>query len=229
MRIGEMIVGALASRDGVLQQRKPVPYEQDSMKNRRKRLTSRTGFSLVDIVASVAVIATVSALSVPQVIDVVDSMKLGMSIRDVERELQFARLKAVASNRPMRVRFDCPSAGKVRVVEVLGTSALPDANDADSVLNRCSETAYPYSPTGAGKSRLTRPDNDGPIRTLQAGATFTATQTLEFWPNGTVHTACQAACETSTTRITTVTLTLSRKKKTKTITVNGIGKIQMER
>jgi uncharacterized protein YycO len=128
----------------------------------------------------------------------------------------------------MRVRFDCPSAGKVRVVEVIGTPVTPDANDADAVVNRCSETAYPYSPTGADRSRLTRPNNDGPVRTVYTGTTFTAKQTLEFWPNGTVHTPCQAAC-TSVPQINTVTLTMSRKSKTKNITVNGLGKILMVR
>jgi hypothetical protein len=143
--------------------------------------------------------------------------------------LQFARLKAVATNRPMRVRFDCPSAGKVRVVEVIGTSAAPDANDADTYLSRCSESVYPYSPTGADRNRLTRPNNDGAVKTVYTGTTFTQKQTLEFWPNGSVHTACQAACDTSSTQIGTVTLTLSRKSKTKNITVNGLGKILLDR
>lgn len=201
----------------------------DSMKHVISRMKSAVGFSIVDMVATLAVIATVSAMSVPQVIDAVDSMRLGMSVRDVERELQFARLKSVSTNRPMRVRFDCPSAGKIRAVEIIGTPALPDANDADAVPGRCSETTYPYSPTGADQSRLTRPNNDGAIRTVYSGTTFTAKQTLEFWPNGTVHTPCQAACDTSGTQINTVTLTLSRKSKTKNITVNGLGKILQDR
>lgn len=199
------------------------------MKNVYWRMKSAKGFSIIDTVATLAVIATISAMAVPQVIDALDSMRLGMSARDVERELQFARLKAVSTSRPMRVRFDCPSAGTIRVVEVLGTPAAPDANDADAVAARCSETTYPYRPTGADQSRLTRPNNDGTIRTLYTGATFTAKQTLEFWPNGTVHTACQAACDTSGTQIGTVTLTLSRKSKTKNITVNGLGKILTDR
>lgn len=206
-----------------------APLIARHMKNIRGRLASEIGFSIIDMVATMAVIATVSAMALPQITSGLDSMRLGMSARDVERELQFARLKAVATNRPMRVRFDCPSAGKVRVVEVIGTSAAPDSNDADAVTNRCSETTYPYSPTSAGQSRLTRPNNDGPIRNLYPDTTFTVAQTLEFWPNGTVHTACQVACDTSVTRIGTVTLTLSRKSKTKNITVNGLGKILLDR
>jgi Tfp pilus assembly protein FimT len=200
------------------------------MKNLSERLKSPLGISLMDMLASMAVICTVSGIAVPQLLNVADSMRLGMSLRDVERELQFARLKAVSTNRPMRVRFDCPSAGKLRVVEVIGSSSVPDANDADAVLNRCSETAYPYRPTGADASRLTRPNNDGPVRTLYSGTTFTAKQTLEFWPNGTVHTACQAACsDVAGTQIATATITLSRKSQTKNITVNGLGKIIMDR
>jgi Tfp pilus assembly protein FimT len=104
------------------------------MKSGHRRLASAAGFSLVDILGVLAIIATVSAMAVPQVSSGLDSMRLGMSLRDVERELQFARLKAVTANRPMRVRFDCPAAGSIRVVEVIGTSAVPDANDADSVI-----------------------------------------------------------------------------------------------
>jgi Tfp pilus assembly protein FimT len=199
------------------------------MKHLVSRLHEAVGFSLTDMLATMAVIATVSAVAVPQAVNIVDQMRLGMAERDVERELQFARLKSVATNRPMRVRFDCPAAGQVRAVELIGTPAAPDANDADTYTSRCSEATYPYRPTGADQSRLTRPNNDGPIRYLQSGTTFTAKQTLEFWPNGTVHTACQNACDTTATQITTVTITLTRKGSTKNITVNGIGKILMDR
>ena len=199
------------------------------MKNVTSRLKSPLGFTLMDMIAVMAVITTVSAIAIPQTLNALDSMRLGMSLRDVERELQYARLKSVSTNRPMRVRFDCPSAGRIRAVEVIGTSAAPDANDADAVAGRCSETTYPYRPTGADQSRLTRPNNDGAIRTVYSGTTFTAKQTLEFWPNGTVHTACQVACAGGGAQINTVTLTLSRKSKTKNITVNGLGKILQDR
>jgi Tfp pilus assembly protein FimT len=193
-----------------------------------RRIRGSRGFSIIDVVATLALIGTLSVIAVPQVSNVVDRMRLGMSERDVERELQFARLKSVATQRVMRVRFDCPSAGRVRVVELLGTPTAPEANDADAVLSRCSDKTYPYSPTGADKSRLTRPNNDGPVRTLFTGTTFTAKQTLEFWPNGTVHTACQAACG-SAPQIGTVTLTLRRKGISRNIKVNGLGKIRMDR
>src|SRR5258708_38608836 len=110
------------------------------MKNLGTHLTREGGFSVVDMLATMAIIATIAAMASPQAVNMVDSLRLGMAERDVERELQFARLKSVATNRPMRVRFDCPTTGKLRVVEVIGTPASPDPNDADSVLNRCNET-----------------------------------------------------------------------------------------
>lgn len=199
------------------------------MKNLHWRLKSVRGFSITDLVVTLAIMGTCAAIALPQLGNAVDGMRLGMSEREIERELQFARLKAVSVNRPMRVRFDCPSAGKVRVVELLGTSASPDANDADSYTNRCSETAYPYRPTGADSSRLTRPNNDGAIRYMYPGTTFTAKKTLEFWPDGSVHADSGAGNPWPNIGLAGVTITLSRKGKTKNIMVNSLGKILMDR
>jgi len=200
------------------------------MKNAGRHFRSALGFSIVDMLATLAVISTVAAIAAPSAVDMVDSMRLGMSERDVERELQFARLKAVSTSRPMRVRFDCPSTGKLRVVELLGTPANPDANDADTYLNRCSESLYPYSPTGADQSRLTRPNNDGAIRLLQPQTTFSAKKTLEFWADGSVHADLNGGANPWPNIGTTgVTITLTRKGKTKNIKVNGLGKILMDR
>lgn len=199
------------------------------MKNVYWRMKRAVGYTLVDTLATVAVAATVSAIAAPAAVNMVDNSRIGIATRDIERELQYARLKAVATNRPMRVRFNCPSAGKFRAVELIGTTQLPDATkDADSYTDRCSETLFPYSPTGADMSRLTRPNNDGPIRTLPLGATFTATKTLEFWPNGTVH-ADTGAVNPWPIVGTSVTITVTRKSKNKNIVVNGFGKIQQDR
>lgn len=199
------------------------------MKNGHRHLASAVGFSIVDVLATLAIIGTVSAMAAPQISGALDSMRLGMSLRDVEREMQFARLKAVSVNRPMRLRFDCPVAGSIRVVEVIGTSAVPDVNDGDAVTNRCSEAIYPYSPTGADQSRLTRPNNDGAVRTVYTGSTFTAKKTLEFWADGSVHADAGTGNPWPNIGSVGTTITLSRKSKTKNITVNGLGKILMDR
>jgi hypothetical protein len=196
------------------------------MSTTRSQLTDSHGFSLVDMLAVVALIATVAAMATPGMVDSVDNMRLGMTVREVERELQFARLKSVSSNRPMRVRFDCPIAGQFRVVELIGTPRSPLA--ADAAANRCDETIYPYSPTGADASRLTRPNNDGPLRRLSQMASFTAFATLEFWPDGSVHADGGTGNPWPTVSNNGVTITVSRKGKTRNITVNSGGKIQLQ-
>jgi len=181
---------------------------------------------MVDMLATIAIIATMAAIAAPQMVDGVDRMRLGMSARDVERELQFARLKSVSTNRPMRLRFNCPVAGQFRVVELIGTTRNPAA--ADGAANRCDEAIYPYRPTGGDQNRLTRPNNDGVLRRLQPQATFTAFPTLEFWPDGSVHMDIGVGNPWPPLTAAGATITLSRKGKTRSISVNALGKINLQ-
>jgi type II secretory pathway pseudopilin PulG len=194
--------------------------------HRRRRAATAAGFTMVDMVATIAIIATLAAVATPQMLNGVDGMRLGVSARDVERELQFARLKAVSTNRPMRVRFNCPVADQFRVVELIGTPINPLA--ADTATNRCDESIYPYRPTGADANRLTRPNNDGPLRRLQPLATFVAFPTLEFWPDGSVHADTGVGNPWPVLTAAGATVTVSRKSKTRNITVNALGKIQLQ-
>src|SRR5262245_991122 len=196
------------------------------MQMHRRRATDAEGFTMVDMVATIAIIATLAAVATPQMLNGVDGMRLGMSARDVERELQFARMKAVSTNRPMRIRFNCPVAGQFRVVELIGTPRTPLAQD--TATNRCDESIYPYRPTGADANRLTRPNNDGAVRRLQPQATFTAFPTLEFWPDGSVHADTGAGNPWPTLPVAGATVTVSRKNKTRNITVNALGKGQLQ-
>jgi hypothetical protein len=129
----------------------------------------------------------------------------------------------------MRVRFNCPVAGQIRAVELIGTSAVPNANDADAVIDRCKESLYPYKTTGSDTSRLTKPNNDGAVRYLDSSVSFTASKTIEFWPDGTAHVDTGAGNPWPGAGTPGVTITLTRKGKTKNIVVNGLGKIQLDR
>jgi hypothetical protein len=163
----------------------------------------------------------------------VDQMRLGMSVRDVERELQYARLTAVSTNHAMRVRFDCPAVGMFRVVELIGTTAQPKPADNPADQSRCDEANYPYVANGADQNPLTRPNNDGPVRRLQAGVSFPAffKPTLEFWPDGTVHGRSLVNPWPLLNPSATVTLTRVRGgvRTNKSIRVNAFGKIDMDR
>jgi prepilin-type N-terminal cleavage/methylation domain-containing protein len=180
------------------------------------------GFSFIELVMVLAVVAIVAAIALPTIGRVADSIRVSTSGRAVERELQSARLTAVSANRAMRVRFNCPGPGQFRMVELIGTPRAPDA--ADSAADRCDPVKYPYPVPD--RNVLTRPNNDGPVRTIDSLVQFTTTTTVEFWPDGTAHS--QGASNPWPAIVAPVTISVQRGTYTKSITVNGVGKVQVQ-
>lgn len=194
------------------------------------------GFSLLELLLVVALLATVGAMAVPAVTNSLDGMRVGMSAREVERELQTARLKAVSTNKPIRVRFNCPAADQYRRVELIGTPGSPTTSDGDGqAATRCNDTGvYRYPDMNQGVFDV--PNHDGPLKRLDPSVTFGTTRTLEFWPDGTVHANDGSGNPWPVVPDNApVTITLQKKTGTsaaiaaslKTIEVNGVGKIQL--
>jgi|SRR3954468_15428865 len=173
------------------------------------------GFTVSEMLIVVAAISTIAVIALPVMKDMTASIKLSEASRLVEREMQDARLKAVSSNRVIRVRLNCPSTGYIRSVELLGTAA-------DDATNRCMTTAYPFPPPDTDIT--TRPNFDGPVRSLPAGATV-GNAVLQFSPDGT---AVQVINGVPTTIATSVAVVITRGGKSKTVTVNNAGKIQLQ-
>ena len=186
-------------------------------------LSSVRGFTLIDTMVAVAIIGIVSAIAVPSITSAIDSTRLAQSTREVERELQIAKARAVGKGRAIRMRFNCPAAGMYRITEVIGTVSSPAA--ADSAMNRCDEAMYRFPANDVDP--LTLPNLDGPLRRLPTSVTFGAAQTLEFWPDGTAH-YDSGASPWQMLPVAGVTITLTRKGVTSTIRVNGLGKIQVQ-
>jgi prepilin-type N-terminal cleavage/methylation domain-containing protein len=178
------------------------------------RARNDRGFSVIELMMVVLMLGTLAAIAVPVMTDMTASIKLNEAARIVEREMQDARLKAVSSNRVIRVRLNCPAAGYIRSVEVLGTAA-------DNASNRCMTTAYPFPPPD--DDIMTRPNFDGPVRVLPNSATVT-NQVLQFSPDGT---AAEVISGVSTTIATPVSITISRNSRSRTVTVNNVGKVQL--
>lgn len=172
-----------------------------------------SGFSLTELMLVVAIAGTLMAIAVPIATDMTASTKLNEAARLVEREFQDARLRAVASNRSLRVRTNCPSVGFVRSVEVLGTAA-------DTAANRCLQTAYPFP---ADTDLMTRPNYDGPVRTIPNAATAT-TATIEFSPDGTARLVVAGVAQPMAEQ----TITVTRQNRSRTVRVNGAGKVQIQ-
>jgi len=183
------------------------------------RHRSQAGFTLIDMLIVIAVLGILAAVSVPSLSAVGQRMKLGQGQREVERELQTARLKAVTGNRRMRVRFNCPSVRTYRMVEVIGSAA-------DDAANRCAETTYPAVPPD--NNPLTKPNLDGPVRYLPQDVSFGSAAALEFAPDGTVkYLSGGNYVAVPDPTGTAITLTKVGMPDVVRITVNRLGKVQV--
>jgi type II secretion system protein H len=182
-----------------------------------------SGFSLIELLVVTTLIVIVSAIAVPLMTNASDAIKLSQSARGVEREMQTARLRAVSANQAMRLRFDCPAAKQYRMVELVGTPSVPAA--ADSAANRCSLSNYQYP--APDNNMLTRPNNDGPVRQVDASVSFSQAATVEFWPDGTAHTNNGGVNPWPAIPSPGANIILSRNGKTRTILVNSVGKVQL--
>jgi Tfp pilus assembly protein FimT len=182
-------------------------------------MRSDRGFSLIEVLAITAVIAVVGAISVPAFLNIVDGMRLGTSARELERQLQDARLKAVSTNRRIRLRTNCPVTGQYRMVQVLGSVTTVDTRDV--AVSRCSETTYPFN--ASNQNPVTKLQ-DGPVQRLYQGVTV-GTVSVEFTGDGQAYSVDTAGVRS--VLATPLTITLTRNSKTRGITVNGLGKIQL--
>jgi prepilin-type N-terminal cleavage/methylation domain-containing protein len=175
---------------------------------------ARAGFTLTELLITIGIFATLAAMAMPVYSDLAENSRLNSAAREVERELQSARLKAVGTNRTLRVAFNCPVAGQFRTLEVLGTAT-------DNQLNRCTDVAFPYPP--ADQDPFTRPNHDGPMRRLTLQTTVT-TQVVEFRPNGT---ALQVVGGAAQAIVGDLAVTVTRRGRSRTVTVNAMGKVTL--
>ncbi len=182
------------------------------------------GFTLVELMITIGLFSILAAISIPLLLSSLWVMRLNASARDVHSELQKARLLAVSTNRPIRVRFDCPAVGQFRAVELIGTPSAPDVRDSAS--NRCDPAVYPYP--SPDQNLLTRPNHDGPVRYLRQQMSFAASKTIEFWPDGTAHADAGSGNPWPPIGTTGANIQVAYQTTTRTITVNGIGKVSMQ-
>jgi type II secretory pathway pseudopilin PulG len=111
------------------------------------------GFSVIEVTVVAGVAMITLGLAAPSIITAIDSYKFNSEVQTVAATIRSARYKAVASNVTLRLRFNCPATGQMRLVEVTGNSAIDTATD------RCDTTAYPYPDPDASAA----PNNDGPV------------------------------------------------------------------
>lgn len=129
------------------------------------------GFSLVELLITVALIGIMGAMSLPVLSGARRRAAIYSAQRDVAAQIRTARFSAVTGNKVMQVRFNCPSTGQYRVIEVTGDTTI------DNDTARCS---YPWPDFDSS----TLPNSDGPVVLLPDGVSFSATQNLSIDTRG---------------------------------------------
>lgn len=148
------------------------------------------GFSVVEVVVVAAVTMITVGLAAPSITGAIETYQFNSDVQNVAATIRSARFTAVASNVRMRVRFNCPSTGQMRIVEVTGDAAIDTATD------RCDLSAYPYPDPDADEA----PNNDGPVLQMSSSTDLPAsTSGLEISTAGRVVplTSCPACSAAS--------------------------------
>jgi prepilin-type N-terminal cleavage/methylation domain-containing protein len=187
----------------------------------KHRRRGDAGFTLTELLMVMAVFIIMAGVAMPQLGRALVLYRLGIAVREVERELQTARVNSVQANRPVRVLFNCPATGQFRRVEVLGEPGLPDGRD--NSLARCSDSTFPYP--APDLDPLTRPNLDGPVRYLPVGVAMAGIGGIEFLPNGTARSASAGSFTFANIGTTGVLATVTKEAGSRSVLVNGMGRV----
>lgn len=179
--------------------------------------SSRGGFSLIELILVASVMVVLMAIAIPQFI-VNDRVRVNNAAREVREALQTARLRSVAVNRALQVRFNCPATGQYRIVEA-GTW---------SEGGRCDPAVYPY-PAPADAAYLTppKPRFDGPLQRVHDHVALNSAEpglVVQFSPDGRAMKVVSGVTEAISSSVT-LPVTVSANGYQKTITINGLGKV----
>lgn len=179
------------------------------------KVSSRAGYTMVELMMVVALMAIMMAFALPAM-RTSERTRVHNAVSVVRETLQTARLRSVAVNRPLQVRFNCPQAGEFRLVEAgFGESG------------RCSPVSYPFpAPSDAATSDPPKPRFDGPVQTVNSRVTLVPNDpglVLQFFPTGQVEKIVNGARQQI--GLNTIQVTVSSDGYQQTIEVNGLGRV----
>ena len=156
-----------------------------------------------------------AAVAVPSIMAALSHAALNTALDTVGTTVRNARYQAVTRNVRLRVRFNCPAANQMRVVEVTGDAGI------DGAANRCSIGAFPYP--APDQNRATLPNNDGPVVILAQTIRFGAVQDLEINTLGRI--IPLTGCPGCVAAAPPATLALGDLHQEKRLTISGSGQV----
>src|SRR6188508_851260 len=83
-------------------------------------MRSDRGYTLIELLVVIGLIGIVSAISVPVFLESNARNNLWTGAEALGATVRSGRLKAISSNTPHRVVFNCPAANQVRVLVLTG-------------------------------------------------------------------------------------------------------------
>ena len=170
--------------------------------------SSEGGFSLTEVLLVSLIITTMAVTALPGATTAFRRYQLASATRGVAAQVRSARLRAVTTNKTMRVRFNCPVPGQLRVVELVGMPAIDDDGD------RCSATVYPYP----DRDDAVAPNLDGPVMVLQGGLRLDEnTPDIDISPTGRI---------TAQTGGLPLTVVVTDTHETRSITISAAGRVR---
>ena len=136
-----------------------------------------SGFSLNEVMVVAAITMLTVGVAAPTITSAVRTGAIDGAAQTLAMTVRNARYQAVTRNVTLRVRFNCPAANQLRVVEVTGNAGIDSASD------RCSLDTYPYPDASPGVA----PNNDGPVVTMPRDMALGLTQDFTINTSGRVN------------------------------------------
>lgn len=96
-------------------------------------MQSSRGFTLLELLVVMGLITVMSAMALPFIQESTVRNTVWTATEMIGVQVRQARLKAISRNMNFRIRFDCPAARQIRVLQVTGNPVVDDAAD------RCSQ------------------------------------------------------------------------------------------